>query len=106
MRGFQAIHSQLEALGARVVGVSGDSFAANGAFAEKNDIEFPLLSDWPDNKTMESFGVRAEGRPTANRTTFVFDKQGMICAVIDDARDMEAHPSGALDAVKELIADG
>lgn len=104
MRGFQAIHSELEALGARVVGVSGDSFAANGAFAEKNEIEFPLLSDWPDNETMETFGVRAEGRPVANRTTFVFDKDGVMRAMIDDARDMEAHPSGALEAVKELLA--
>ena len=73
MRGFQAVYSELEALGARVGGVSGDSFAANGAFAEKNEIAFPLLSDWPDNKTMESFGVRAEGRPTADndRSTHV-----------------------------------
>jgi peroxiredoxin Q/BCP len=104
MRGFQAVHSELEALGARVVGVSADSFAANGAFAEKNDIEFPLLSDWPDNKTMEAFGVLAEGRPVANRTTFVFDQDGVVRAMIDDAREMEAHPSGALEAVKELVA--
>ncbi len=104
MKGFQAVHSELEALGARVVGVSADSFAANGAFAEKNGIEFPLLSDWPNNETMEKFGARAEGRPTATRTTYVFDSQGVVRAVIDDPRDMDAHPAGALEAVKELVA--
>lgn len=104
MRGFQAVYSELEALGARVVGVSADSFAANGAFAEKNEIEFPLLSDWPDNATMDAFGVLADDRPVAMRTTFIFDTAGVVRAVVDDARDMDGHPAGALEAVKELAA--
>lgn len=102
MRGFQQAHAELEALGARVVGVSADTFAAQGAFAEKNGIEFPLLSDWPEYETIRAFGVEREGAPTAARATFVFDADGVLRAVIDDAGNMQAHPDGALAAVREL----
>jgi peroxiredoxin Q/BCP len=102
MQGFQEIHEELEALGARVVGVSADTFAANGAFAEKFGFEFPLLSDWPANETLEAFGVKREGGPTAMRKTFIFDADRVVRAVVDDQRDMPAHPAGALEAVKEL----
>ena len=102
MRGFQSNIQELESLGARVMGVSADTFAAQGGFAEKNGITFPLLSDWPDFKTIATFGVEREGSTVAMRATFVFDAEGVLRAVIDDQRDMEAHPTGALAAVKEL----
>lgn len=106
MRGFQQALAELEALGARVAGVSMDTFAALGAFAEQNDLTFPVLSDWPDGKTMDAFGVRRDGGPTAMRATFVFDAAGVLREVIDDPRDMNAHPMGALAAVKRLAGDG
>lgn len=102
MRGFQEIRNELEVLGAQVVGVSADTWASLGAFAEQNGIEFPLLSDWPDNGTMRAFGARTEGSEVAARVTFVFDTGGIVRAVIDDPGDMEAHPEGALKAVREL----
>lgn len=102
MQGFQQHIGELESLGARVAGVSADTFASQGAFAEKNGITFSLLSDWPDLATIERFGVRREGAQVAQRATFVFDADGVLKAVVDDQRDMEAHPLGALEAVKEL----
>lgn len=106
MQGFQQIREELEALGAHVVGVSADTFASNGAFAEKHGIEFPLLSDWPQNATLDAFGVKREGMPVAMRTTFIFDAEGVVRAVVDEQRDMQAHADGALEAVKQLAGDG
>ena len=34
--------------------------------------------------------------------TFIFDAEGTLTAVVDDQRDMNAHPAGALEAVKAL----
>ena len=102
MRGFQAIRQDLEGLGAQVVGVSADTWASQGAFAEQNGIEFPLLSDWPDNETMRAFGAVSEGSGVATRVTFVFDAEGVVRAVIESGREMQAHPDGALEAVREL----
>lgn len=102
MRGFQQAKAELEGLGARVVGVSADTAPAQGAFAEANGIEFSLLSDWPENQTMRAFGADSDGGPTAVRVTFVFDADGVLRAVIDDASNMQAHPDGALAAVREI----
>lgn len=103
MKGFQQSIEELESLGARVAGVSADTFASQGAFGEANGITFQLLSDWPDLATIDTFGVRREGSQTAMRATFVFDADGVLQAVIDDQRDMNAHPQGALEAVKAIV---
>ncbi len=104
MQGFQRICKELETLGARVAGASTDTWAAQGAFKKENGLEFPLLSDWPGNKTVQAFGVLREGASVASRATFVFDAEGVLRAVVDDQRNMQAHPDGALAAVRELAA--
>ncbi len=104
MEGFQRRYRELKAMNAHVVGVSSDTWATQGAFAREIGAEFPLLSDWPSNRTIETFGVGRDQGPTAMRATFVFDAEGVLRTVIDDQGDMEAHPDGAFDAVK-AIAD-
>jgi peroxiredoxin Q/BCP len=103
MRAFQSALSDFEDLNARVAGVSADTFAAQGAFAEQNNLTFQLLSDWPDLSTIQTFGVQREGAQVAMRTTFVFDTEGVLQAVIDDQRDMNVHAEGALEAVKRIV---
>ena len=106
MEGFQRRYAELQALDARVVGVSMDSWAAQGAFAKQVGMEFPLLSDWPNGRTVATFGVEREQGPTARRVTFVFDAGGVLRDVIDDERSMEAHPDGALAAVRRIAEGG
>ena len=79
MKGFQELLGDLEALGARVAGVSGDTYAALGAFAEQAGVTFQMLSDWPDLKTIDTFGVRNEGRPTARRATSTPSGKPVAC---------------------------
>lgn len=106
MEGFQRRHAELTALGARVVGVSMDTFATQGAFAKELGLDFPLLSDWPNNRAIATFGVEREGGPTALRATFVFDAEGVLREVIDDQREMQAHPDGAVTAVQRIVGEG
>lgn len=105
MRGFGRLWEGFEAAGARVAGVSADSWAAVGAFQREIDVPFEILSDWPNRDTMRTFGVERENGPTAHRVTFVFDRDRVLRHVIDDERNMEAHPEGALAAV-QAIAEG
>jgi len=86
--------------------VSADTWAANGGFAEAQGLTFPLLSDWPEYRTIAAFGGAREGTTVAARATFVFDSAGVVQAVIDDARDMEAHTRGALEAMRRLSEAG
>jgi len=104
MEAFQRRHAELVDLGARVVGVSADTWATQGAFSSELELEFPLLSDWPNYETIAAFGVGRETGPTARRVTFVFDTGGVLRQVIDDASDMAAHAEGAIAALKRLQA--
>jgi peroxiredoxin len=67
-----------------VLGISGDSPAANAAFAKQLDVHFALLSD-TNLKVLKQFGVPVRLKQVggtsyelAQRATFVVDKQGVI----------------------------
>ena len=102
MQGFVEAQEEFARLGAQVLGISVDSFAAANAFAESLGADFPLLGDWPLNAVARAYGVYNEERFIANRVTFVIDKDRVIRAVIDEPRDMERHSRDALAAVQAL----
>ena len=67
-----------------VFSISGDSPAANAAFAKQLDVHFPLLSD-TGLKVLRQYGVPVRLKQVggtsyelAQRATFVVDKQGVI----------------------------
>ena len=48
------------------------------AFADFLKLNFPLLSDAPDGKTSQAFGVFNAERKLAVRSYFIIDKQGVV----------------------------
>ncbi len=66
---------------AQVFGVSVDSRFALNAFAEKNELTFPLLSDF-NREACTAFGVKYENflglNGVAKRSAFVIDTKGNI----------------------------
>ncbi|HXG39095.1 MAG TPA: peroxiredoxin [Bacteroidota bacterium] len=75
--------SRLNELDAQVVGISVDSPFANKGFAEKNNLQFPLLSDYT-RTAVKAYGVELpnfaglEGYTVAQRSVFVLDKDGIV----------------------------
>lgn len=102
MQGFVEAQEQFAEHDAQIIGVSVDPWPAANAFAESLSATFPLLGDWPLNKTSHAYDVYNDERYIANRVTFVIDRDRVIRAVIDDARDMEKHSQDALAAVRSL----
>lgn len=70
-------------LDAVVLGVSVDAPFANGAFASKNGIEFPILSDYL-REAVRAYDVAHDdfaampGYTAAKRSVFVVDKEGTL----------------------------
>ncbi len=70
-------------LNAQVLGISVDSPFAQKAWADANNLAFPLLSD-PSRKVVSQYGVEfpnflgMEGFTVANRAVFVIDKNGVV----------------------------
>lgn len=48
------------------------------AFADNLKLNFPLLSDFPNLKTIQDFGVLIPERRLAQRAYFIVDKQGVV----------------------------
>ena len=48
------------------------------AFADYLKLNFPLLSDFPDGKTAQAYGVYNAERKLAMRSYFIVDKQGVV----------------------------
>jgi len=78
--------SAYEGLNAAVYGISGDSPFAQEAWAQKENIGIPLLSDY-DHETARAYGVAYESflpelnlglAGVAKRSAFVIDKEGVI----------------------------
>jgi len=80
---FRDLLARLGELNAQVVGISVDSPFANKAFADQNNLSFPLLCDY-DRKVIKRYGIALpnfsglQGYTAAKRSVFVLDKDGVI----------------------------
>jgi len=84
----------------QVFGISLDDVASQAAFAKKQELEYPLLSD-TDGSVAAKYGVLMKGRPYARRVTFVIDSKGVIRA-IDTKVDVQQHGKDLVELINKL----
>ena len=60
------------------MGISLNVGFSQKAFADFLKLNFPLLSDFPDGKTTQAYGVFNAERKLAQRSYFIVDKSGVI----------------------------
>ena len=100
---FRDAKKELERLGARVVGISGDSVDALAKFRDKYKLNFPLLGD-TDHTTLESYGVWQEknmyGRKVKGivRTTYIVGADGKVKKVFPRVK-VDGHIQEVLKAL-------
>ncbi|KUJ58089.1 peroxiredoxin [Streptomyces sp. NPDC093228] len=97
---FRDLAAEFAAVGARPVGISGDSMERQQEFAGRHTLGFPLLSD-VDGTVRERFGVRRgfSVSPT-KRVTFVIDQDRKVLEVVRSELRMSAHADRALAALR------
>ena len=80
---FRDALAALNGLDANVVGISVDAPFANAAFAAKNGVEYPLLSDY-SRATVRAYGVALDnfagmaGYTAAQRAVFIVNSDGVV----------------------------
>ncbi len=80
---FRDSLAELNGLDATVLGISVDGPFSNVAFAEKNKLTFPVLSDYAREAT-QAYGVALEnfaglpGYTASKRAVFVVDREGVV----------------------------
>jgi thioredoxin-dependent peroxiredoxin len=103
---FTAALPALREMGAEVVGISRDSPASHGKFAEKHNLKVLLLSD-QDHKVTEAYGAWAlkkmYGKESYGvvRSTFLIDPQGRIARIWRKVR-VEGHVNMVKKTLQEL----
>ena len=90
----------LRTLWTEVVGVSVDTVESHRKFAEKNGLNFPLVSD-RDKRISNTYGVLSEDGSHAERMTFIIDKEGKIARVFTKV-DVTKHTDEIVAALKQL----
>ena len=60
------------------MGLSANVRFSQQAFADFLKLNFPLVSDAPDLKTIDAYGVLVPERRLAQRSYFIVDKQGVV----------------------------
>ena len=71
-------YGNFQSVDAEVIGISGNLTFSQQAFADYLKLNFPLVSDYPDLKTTEAYGVLEPQRRVPRRSYFIIDKQGII----------------------------
>jgi peroxiredoxin Q/BCP len=97
---------RLSAMGARVVGVSGDSPESHRKFADKHGLDFALLSD-RGHEVAKQYGVFKQkslyGRTFMGieRTTFLIDRKGIVRRVFPKVK-VAGHAEEVIEALRVL----
>jgi peroxiredoxin len=96
---LSAIRDDLGALqndDTQVLAVSCDPVASLRAFADRDRLDYPLLSDfWPHGAVASAYGVFNDAIGAAERGTFVIDRKGVVRwsvrVPLGEARDVTAY---------------
>ena len=90
----------IAALWTEVVGVSVDTVESHKKFAEKNSLNFPLISDH-DKQISKSYGVLSKDGAYAERMTFIIDREGKIAKIFTNV-EITKHTHEIITALKQL----
>jgi peroxiredoxin Q/BCP len=100
-RGFRDHQEYYDDNGIQILGISFDEPDRNGAFAQKYDFRFPLLSD-VDRKIALAYGACSDAKAQhAERMSFLIDEQGNIARVYDSV-DPRDHPARVLAEILDV----
>ena len=104
MCNFRDNWAEFAKMNAQIVGVSVDSFHAQKAFAEKNNLTFPFASDL-EHQTVNGWNLvwNSWWGPVAKRATFVVDRSGVVkYANVQSNMDLEPNYAEIKTVLKGL----
>ncbi len=98
---FRDHHTELQALGADVLGVSRDTEVVQCKFASDYEVRFPIVSD-ADAAICRAYAVDRRLWPVAKRVTFLIDPEGYVIGRFDHEFRIAMHLENVLSALREL----
>src|SRR5437763_8498580 len=97
---FRDLQAEFDAAGATRLGISADRPDQQARFADRYDLDFPLLSD-ADGSIARAFGATHKGPLFNRRVSFVIGADGRLLAIVKSDRNMNVRADGALEVLKQ-----
>lgn len=101
---FRDGYGEFRALGAEVVGISGDSDASHAVFAERYALPFRLIAD-PDGAIRRLYGVRPTWGFIPGRVSVLIDRVGVVRHVHESQFRPRSHIAAMLGALRAVQAE-
>src|SRR3972149_6918481 len=98
---FRDSYEELTALGAEVLGVSGQGIESHKSFATHYGLPFILLAD-VGNRVRELYNVPSTMGVIPGRVTYIIDKKGVVRHIFSSQTQAERHVEEAKRTLKEL----
>lgn len=109
---FRDMHSELTNLDAYVVGITCDAPFSNNAWAQENQLNFPVLSDY-NREVVKKYNVyhenfaNLEGYTIPKRSIFIVNSDGIIAYKwVSDNPGVEPPYDKIKEAIKKINGEG
>ncbi|MCW2855009.1 MAG: peroxiredoxin [Marmoricola sp.] len=94
--GFRDRLGEFETDDTTIVAISCDPIYTQRAFADRDALFFPLLSDfWPHGEVASAYGVLDDEQGCPQRSSYIVGKDGLVAWAVHndmgDARDLDAQ---------------
>ena len=100
---YNQLLSEFRSRGAELVGISVDGAWCHQAYAQHNNLHFPLLADFePKGKVARLYGAYRTSEGVAERALFVLDENGVIAWSYCSPIAVNPGADGILDALDRL----
>lgn len=100
---YNELYPIFQSFNAQVLGISVDGVWSHEAFANHNNLQFPLLSDFePKGAVARKYGVYRHKDGTSERALFVIDSEGIIRWSYVSPANVNPGADGILTALEKL----
>ncbi len=99
---FRNSEAEFNSLNCSVVGVSSDSQKSHRSFKQKNNLNYPLLSDTGGRLRRKARIPSSFMGLLPGRVTFVIDRDGKVAHVVNNQFDFKVHTKEAINVLKTL----
>jgi peroxiredoxin len=100
---YNEILPEFNKLAAKLIGISVDGVWCHRAFAHRQNLHFPLLSDFePKGEVAKQYGVYRQKEGVCERALFVIDQAGTIAWRYLSPMGQNPGADGILEALKTL----
>jgi peroxiredoxin len=95
-------YANFQVVDTEIIGISANLSFSQSAFADFLKLNFPLVSDYPELKTIEVYGVLDRERRLAQRSYFIVDSKVLFVTRMSSEEDSPVSNDALVAEIKKI----